>query len=111
MFIKMMLSGANVLLMDDPTNHLGFGIDHRTEPRHARGSRANILFTSHDQELIDDGRQPRHRRSTARSRSTSRATTKTIWTPSRTPPNGRLVVFFHVLWRCVSKYTSILLSA
>ncbi len=52
MLIKIMLSGANTLLMDDPTNHLD--LESITSLNQGMDRyRGNILFTSHDQELID----------------------------------------------------------
>jgi ATPase subunit of ABC transporter with duplicated ATPase domains len=52
MFIKMMLSGANILLMDDPTNHLDLeSITSLNEGM--QRFKGNLLFTSHDQELLD----------------------------------------------------------
>jgi len=52
MFIKMMLSGSNILLMDDPTNHLDLeSITSLNEGM--QRFKGNILFTSHDQELLD----------------------------------------------------------
>ena len=51
MFIKMMLSGANVLLMDDPTNHLDLESITALNQGMVR-FKGNILFTSHDQELL-----------------------------------------------------------
>lgn len=52
MFIKMMLSGANILLMDDPTNHLDLESITALNQGMQR-FKGNILFTSHDQELLD----------------------------------------------------------
>lgn len=52
MFIKMMLSGANILLMDDPTNHLDLESITSLNQGMQR-FKGNILFTSHDQELLD----------------------------------------------------------
>jgi ATPase subunit of ABC transporter with duplicated ATPase domains len=52
MLIKLMLSGANVLLMDDPTNHLD--LESITALNQGMDRfKGNILFTSHDQELLD----------------------------------------------------------
>jgi ATPase subunit of ABC transporter with duplicated ATPase domains len=52
MFIKMMLSGANILLLDDPTNHLDLESIQSLNQGMNR-FKGNILFTSHDQELLD----------------------------------------------------------
>ncbi|MFA5741905.1 MAG: ATP-binding cassette domain-containing protein, partial [Candidatus Izemoplasmatales bacterium] len=52
MLIKMMLSGANILLFDDPTNHLDLESITSLNQGMAR-FKGNILFTSHDQELLD----------------------------------------------------------
>jgi ATPase subunit of ABC transporter with duplicated ATPase domains len=52
MLIKMMLSGANVLLMDDPTNHLDLESIQSLNQGMDR-FKGNLLFTSHDQELLD----------------------------------------------------------
>jgi ATPase subunit of ABC transporter with duplicated ATPase domains len=52
MLIKMMLSGCNVLLFDDPTNHLDLESITALNQGMAR-FKGNILFTSHDQELLD----------------------------------------------------------
>ena len=52
MLSKMMLSGANVLLLDQPTNHL----DMESIQAVNNGMRAfpgNILFASHDHELLE----------------------------------------------------------
>ena len=52
MLIKVMLSGANALLLDDPTNHLD--LESITSLNQGMNRfRGNILFTSHDQELLD----------------------------------------------------------
>lgn len=52
MLIKIMLSGANALLLDDPTNHLD--LESITSLNQGMNRyKGNILFTSHDQELID----------------------------------------------------------
>lgn len=51
MFIKMMLSGANVLLLDDPTNHLDLESITALNQGMSR-FKGNMLFTSHDQELL-----------------------------------------------------------
>lgn len=52
MLIKVMLSGANTLLLDDPTNHLD--LESITSLNQGMNKfRGNILFTSHDQELLD----------------------------------------------------------
>lgn len=51
MLSKMMLSGANVLIMDDPTNHLDLeAIESLNEA--LENFRGVILFTSHDHEFI-----------------------------------------------------------
>lgn len=51
MLSKMMLSGANVLVMDDPTNHLD--IESITSLNKGMESyKGSILFSSHDHELI-----------------------------------------------------------
>lgn len=52
MMIKMMLSGANVLLLDDPTNHLDLESITALNQGMSR-FKGNLLFTSHDQELLD----------------------------------------------------------
>ena len=52
MLIKMMLSGANVLLLDDPTNHLDLESITSLNQGMSR-FKGNLLFTSHDQELLD----------------------------------------------------------
>lgn len=52
MLIKIMLSGANMLMMDDPTNHLD--LESITSLNQGMNRfRGNVLFTSHDQELLD----------------------------------------------------------
>ncbi|PKL00839.1 MAG: ABC transporter ATP-binding protein [Tenericutes bacterium HGW-Tenericutes-1] len=52
MLIKVMLSGANALLLDDPTNHLD--LESITSLNQGMNRfRGNVLFTSHDQELLD----------------------------------------------------------
>jgi len=52
MLIKLMLSGANALVFDDPTNHLDLeSITSLNEGM--QRFRGVMLFTSHDQELID----------------------------------------------------------
>jgi len=52
MLIKMMLSGCNILIFDDPTNHLD--LESITALNQGMGRfKGNILFTSHDQELLD----------------------------------------------------------
>ncbi len=51
MFSKMMLSGANVLIIDGPTNHLDLESISAVNEGLARFKGA-ILFTSHDHELI-----------------------------------------------------------
>jgi len=52
MLIKVMLSGANALLLDDPTNHLD--LESITSLNQGMNRfKGNILFTSHDQELLD----------------------------------------------------------
>jgi ATPase subunit of ABC transporter with duplicated ATPase domains len=51
MLAKIMLSGANVILLDDPTNHL----DLETITSLNNGMiryRGNLLFTSHDHEVL-----------------------------------------------------------
>lgn len=51
MLAKMMLSGANVLIMDDPTNHL----DMEAITALNKGLEefpGTILFTSHDHQLV-----------------------------------------------------------
>lgn len=51
MLSKMMLSGANVLLLDGPTNHLDLeGITAVNEG--LKRFKGNIIFTSHDHELV-----------------------------------------------------------
>ncbi len=52
MFAKMMLQGANVILMDEPTNHLDLEsiTSLNTGMQNFRGP---LLFTSHDQEIIE----------------------------------------------------------
>ena len=51
MFSKMMLSGANVLIFDDPTNHLD--IESITSLNKAMENfKGSILFSSHDHELL-----------------------------------------------------------
>ena len=52
MLIKMMLSGANALLLDDPTNHLDLESITALNQGMSR-FKGNLLFTSHDQELLD----------------------------------------------------------
>jgi ATPase subunit of ABC transporter with duplicated ATPase domains len=52
MLIKMMLSGANALVIDDPTNHLD--LESITSLNQGMNRfRGVMLFTSHDQELLD----------------------------------------------------------
>jgi len=51
MLIKMMLSGANAIIMDDPTNHLDLESITSLNQGMSR-YRGNILFSSHDQELM-----------------------------------------------------------
>ncbi len=51
MFSKMMLSGANVLIIDGPTNHLDLESISAINDGMAR-FKGTILFTSHDHELI-----------------------------------------------------------
>lgn len=51
MLIQMMLSGSNVLIMDDPTNHLDLESITALNQGMTR-FRGNILFSSHDQELM-----------------------------------------------------------
>ena len=51
MLAKLMLSGANVILLDDPSNHL----DLETITSLNNGMiryKGNLLFTSHDHEII-----------------------------------------------------------
>lgn len=51
MLSKMMLSGSNVLILDDPTNHLD--LESITALNNAmKDYKGTILFTSHDHELI-----------------------------------------------------------
>lgn len=51
MFAKMMLSGANVLLMDEPTNHLD--LESITSLNKGMNSyKGNLLFTTHDHEIM-----------------------------------------------------------
>jgi ATPase subunit of ABC transporter with duplicated ATPase domains len=52
MLIKIMLSGANAIMLDDPTNHLDLESITSLNQGMSR-FRGNILFTSHDQELLD----------------------------------------------------------
>ncbi|MDZ4195800.1 MAG: ATP-binding cassette domain-containing protein, partial [Candidatus Izemoplasmatales bacterium] len=51
MLIKMMLSGANALIMDDPTNHLDLESITALNQGMTR-FKGNLLFTSHDQEIM-----------------------------------------------------------
>ena len=52
MFAKMMLKGANVIIMDEPTNHLDLEsiTSLNTGMQNFKGP---LLFTSHDQEIIE----------------------------------------------------------
>ena len=51
MFIKMMLSGANVLIFDEPTNHLD--LESITALNNALMKfKGAILFTSHDHQFV-----------------------------------------------------------
>jgi ATPase subunit of ABC transporter with duplicated ATPase domains len=51
MFAKMMLEGGNVLIFDEPTNHLDLESITALN-KGMQNFRGNLLFTSHDQELI-----------------------------------------------------------
>ena len=52
MFAKMMLEGGNFLMFDEPTNHLD--LESITSLNKGMCSfRGPILFTSHDQELVE----------------------------------------------------------
>lgn len=51
MYSKMMLSGANMLMLDGPTNHLDLESITAVNEGLAR-FKGSVLFTSHDQELI-----------------------------------------------------------
>jgi ATPase subunit of ABC transporter with duplicated ATPase domains len=51
MLAKMMLSGANVLLLDGPTNHLDLESISAVNEGLER-FKGNVIFTSHDHELI-----------------------------------------------------------
>jgi ATPase subunit of ABC transporter with duplicated ATPase domains len=51
MYSKMMLSGANVLLVDGPTNHLD--LESITAVNEGlKRYKGSLIFTSHDHELI-----------------------------------------------------------
>jgi ATPase subunit of ABC transporter with duplicated ATPase domains len=51
MYSKMMLSGANVLMLDGPTNHLD--LESITAVNEGlKRFKGTLIFTSHDQELI-----------------------------------------------------------
>ena len=51
MFAKMMLSGANVLLLDGPTNHLDLESISAVNDGIVR-FKGSVIFTSHDHEFI-----------------------------------------------------------
>ena len=51
MFAKMMLGSGNVLIFDEPTNHLDLESITALN-KGMQAFRGNILFTSHDQELV-----------------------------------------------------------
>lgn len=52
LFAKLMLEGGNVLVLEDPTNHLD--LESITALNEGMGFfKGNILFTSHDAELLD----------------------------------------------------------
>lgn len=51
MFSKLMLSGANTIILDQPTNHLDLeSISSVNEG--LQGFKGSLIFTSHDQEII-----------------------------------------------------------
>ena len=51
MIARMMLSGANVLVLDQPTNHLN--LESITALNNGlRDYKSNVLFTSHDYEFV-----------------------------------------------------------
>lgn len=61
MLSRMMLSKANVLVLDDPTNHLDLeSISSLNDGLIA--FKGALLFSSHDHEIHPDHRQPRHPR-------------------------------------------------
>lgn len=52
MFAKMMLQGANLIIMDEPTNHLD--LESITSLNNGmKNFKGPLLFTSHDQEIIE----------------------------------------------------------
>ena len=52
MLSRMMLSGSNVLILDDPTNHLD--LESITAVNEGvKGFKGTILFTSHDREFVE----------------------------------------------------------
>ena len=60
MLSRMMMTHANVLVLDQPTNHLDLESIQALSNGLA-SFKGNLLFSSHDHQFIDEIRQPHHR--------------------------------------------------